>query len=121
MWSDRHYYLNIYKDNSLSSHCDTKILREFLDSIPELEQKSKYEFVNKNPFPITQLLLLNAQSIDNWSGSDTNFKRTNLITIVCEKGEHVNFKELKRVFEQISSFLNWSLKTDNDGDFTEND
>ncbi|WOI21916.1 hypothetical protein [Nonlabens ulvanivorans] len=121
MWSDRYYYLNIYKDESLGSYCDTKILREFLNSIPELQQKSKHEFDNVKPFPFTQLLLLNANSIDNWSGSDTNAKRTNLITIVCGKNEHVNFKELKRVFEQISSFIDWSLKTDDNEEFTEYD
>lgn len=120
MWSDRYYYLKIYKDESLKSYCDTKKLIEFLKSIPELEQKSKYGFGNSNLFPFTALLLLlNAYSVDNWNQNDTSTKRTNLITIVCAKGKDVNFEELKRVFEQISSFLKWSLKTDNKEEFTE--
>ena len=109
MWSDRYYYLNIYKDENLSSNRDTKELRDFIVRIPELKQVSKYEFKNIEPFPFTQLLLLNASSIDNWSDSDTNSKHTNLITIVCGKGENVDYGELKRVFIQIASFLNWKL------------
>lgn len=116
MWSDRFYYFNIYKDEYLSSNWDTKELRDFINEIPELKQVDEYEFKNNLPFPFTQLLLLNAKTIKSWTESDINSKHSNLITIVCGKGKNVDFEELKRVFIQIASFLNWKLveeETDN--------
>lgn len=120
MWSDRYYYLNIYKDKNLSSNWDTKDLREYINSIPELRQENKYEFKNTEAFPFTQLLLLNATSVDNWTGSETHPKKTNLITIVCGKGVHVDFNELKKVFIQIASFLKWKLVDEETDDGLEN-
>lgn len=120
MWSDRYYYLNIYKDKNLSSNWDTRELRGYINGIPELRQENKYEFKNIESFPFTRLLLLNANSVDNWTGSDTHPKKTNLITIVCGKGELVDFNELKKVFIQIASFLQWKLVDEETDDGLEN-
>lgn len=120
MWSDRYYYLNIYKDENLSANWDTKELREFLGGIPELIQVGKYEFKNSEPFPFTQLLLLKVRNKDNWTGSDTNSIHSNLITIVCGKGEHIDYEAIKRVFIQIASFLNSKLVDEETDDGIEN-
>lgn len=120
MWSDRYYYLNIYKNKSLTSDSDTTKLRDFLSRIEELEQTNKFEFKNKEPFPFTQLLLLKAKSPDSWSEKDTDPERTNLITIVCEKGEHIGFKKIQKVFIKIAMFLNWKLVDEETDDGIEN-
>lgn len=112
--------MNIYKDENLSSNCDTKELREFINGIPELKQVNMYEFKNIEPFPFAQLLLLKARSIDNWSGSDTNSKHSNLITVVCGKGEHSYYEEIKKVFIQVASFLNWKFVYEETDDGIEN-
>lgn len=109
MWSDRYYYLNIYKDENLSEYSDTSRLRDYISTIPELKEKGKCEFENTEKVPFIQLLMLNSSSIDNWSSEDTNSKRTNLITIVCAKGEEIDFNEIKIIFIKIASFLNWNL------------
>ena len=109
MWSDKYFYLNIYKDKNLSSNWDTRELRAYINGIPELRQANKYEFENIEAFPFTQLLLMNANSLDTWTDSDNHPQKTNLITIVCGKGELVDFNKLKNVFIQIASFLQWKL------------
>lgn len=93
MWSDKYYYLNIYKDENLSSTCSTKELRDFLVNIPELKQVNEYEFKNSKSFPFTQLLILKATSVDNWSNLDINPKVSNLVTIVSQKGVNVDYEE----------------------------
>ena len=109
MWSNRYYYLNLYKDEKLNFFYDTQELRDFIDKIPELRPVNEYEFKNTESFPFTQLLLLNVESLDNWTESDTHPKKTNLISIVCAKGEQIDFNEVKRVFINIASFLKWNL------------
>ncbi len=120
MWSDKYYYLNIYKDENLNSTCSTKELRDFLVNIPELKQVNEYEFKNGKSFPFTQLLILKAKSVDNWSNLDTNPRVSNLVTIVSQKGENVDYEELKRVFIEIASFLNWKLVDEETDDGIEN-
>ncbi len=120
MWSDSYYYLNIYKDEDLSSNWDTKELKDFINGIPELRQVNNYEFKNIESFPFIQLLLLKARCMNNYSESDTNPNKTNLITIVCQKGKHIEFNELKRVFIQIASYLKWKLVDEETDDGIEN-
>lgn len=120
IWSDNYYYLNIYKDEKLNSTFYTKELREFINRIPELNLVSKYEFKNTESFPFTQLLLLNAKSVDSWTATDTHPNKTNLITIVCGKGEQVDFNDLKRVFISIASFLNFFFVDEETDDGIEN-
>ena len=120
MWSDRYYYLNIYKDESLSSDVSTIQLREFIATIPQLEQRGEFEFSNTASFPFTSLWLLKAKSICSWSSNDTDPKRTNLITIVCSKGDNVDFRVLESVFTQIASYLNWTLVDEETDDGIEN-
>lgn len=109
MWSDRYYYLNIYKDQSLSADTDTRELIKFLDTIPELEKRGAFAFRNKGTFPFLDLILLKAENPSNWSENDSDPTKTNLITIVCGKGEPTDLQELLRVFVQIASFLGWIL------------
>ena len=109
MYSDRYCYLNIYDDKFPVSGTDTRKLGAFISNIPELRQTDQYEFQNNKPFPFTRLLLLKAKSPDSWKETDTDPESTNLISIVCEKGEHVDIEELKRIFGQIAAFLNWKL------------
>jgi hypothetical protein len=109
MWSDRYYYLNIYKDDSLSGDVSTTQLRAFIATIPQLEQRGAFEFSNTASFPFTSLWLLKAKSLRSYSSNDTDPKRTNLITIVCSKGENVDFRALESVFTQIAAYLNWTL------------
>lgn len=45
---------------------------------------------------------------------------TNLITIVCSKGEQIDFKELKRVFYSNCLILNWKLVDEETDDGIEN-
>lgn len=109
MWSNKYYYLNIYKNETLECEVSTQLLREFINGIPELVQKGNFAFENRYPFPFTKVLLIKANSLDSWNDKDTDEHRTNLITIVCAKGAGIDFFELKRVFVQIASFLNWTL------------
>jgi len=109
MWSDKYYYLNLYKNEELSFVYDTKELRDFINRIPELYSVNNYEFTNTESFPFTQLLLLNVESLNNWTKSETHPEKTNLITIVCGKGEQIDFNELKGVFIKIASYLKWNL------------
>lgn len=51
--TDRYYYLNIYRDEDLSSSWDTKELRDYINSIPELIQVNTHEFKNTESFSIT--------------------------------------------------------------------
>lgn len=120
MWSDKYYYLNIYKNESLSGEVSTDQLVDFLSNIPELNKLGKFEFGNREPFPYTQLLLLKANSLNGWSKNDTNSKKTNLITIVCSKGENIDFEALERVFVKVASYLNWSLIDEETDDGIEN-
>jgi hypothetical protein len=109
MWSDRYYYLNIIHDEQLSLDHDTKKLREFIKSLPELEQMGDYNFRNTKMFPFVEIFLLKANSIDSWIGNDTDSQKTNLISIVCAKGDKADFEKLKQTFIKIASFLNWQL------------
>lgn len=120
MWSDRYYYLNIYKDNLLSEEVSTAELLDFISDIPELEKSRKFEFKNKESFPFTQLSLLKAKSLGSWSSDDANPDKTNLIAIVSSKGSHNDFEELKRVFIEIASFLQWTLVNEETDDGIEN-
>ena len=120
MWSDRYYYLNIYKDEQLSDNCDTWDLMLFLAGIPELQRKDIYSFSNKEPFPFTDLQLLKLESLTGWTDLDVDAKHTNLIAIVCRKGEGVDFGEMKRVFIRIASFLDWKLVDEHTDDGIEN-
>lgn len=65
MWSDKYYYLNIYKDKNISSYFETRKLREFISTFPEFEKSGAFTFKNKEPFPHTTLLMLNARSFEN--------------------------------------------------------
>lgn len=105
MWSDRHYYLYISKDKKLSSYVETKKLGNFLDSMPELTKVSDFSYNNSS----IDLSILYAKSIDSWSSSDINPEKTNLLTIVCPKGDSVAFEKNKTMLIKIASFLNWQL------------
>lgn len=109
MWSDRYYYLNIYGDTSLSVLTDTPELLNFIATIPELEGNGTCRFKNSNSFPFTDLILLKARHTNNWNDRDINMKQTNRISIVCSKGDAVDFGNLKRVFIKIAAFLGWIL------------
>ena len=109
MWSDRYYYLNIYKDKSLSGNVSTSELSAFITSIPQLEQHGAFNFRNTESFPFTSIWLLKARSINSYNSNDTDTEKTNLITIVCAKGKDVDSNVLESVFIQIASYLNWSL------------
>lgn len=109
MWSDKYYYLNIYKDELLSEDFDTNKLREFIAQIPELIPHGEFEFRNKDPLPFIKILMLKAKNISSWSDSDTNSLRTNLISIVCTKGEEEEFEAMKKVFIKIAAHVNWTL------------
>ena len=121
MWSDSYYYLNIYKDEKLSSEIDTDELRTFISTIPALEKNGEYKFKNTKDFPFIDLLLLKVNDVNNWNENDFNSKKTNMIAIVCSKGNEVNFKKIKFVLIKIASFLNWELVNEETDDGIEND
>lgn len=120
MWSNNYYYLNIYQNETLEGEVSTQILRAFLKDMSELVEKDKFTFENNLSFPFINLLLLKADNPNSWNASDTDEKSTNLITIVCAKGEEINFNELKRIFIRIASFLNWTLVDECSDDGYEN-
>jgi hypothetical protein len=108
MWSDRHYYLNIFHDEELSAHYNTKELMDFLKSMPELQQTGDFTFSNSSRFPISlNLILLYARHLNSWNENDTNQLKTNLIPIVCAKDNLENFERLKSIFIKIAAFVNW--------------
>lgn len=110
MWSDRYYYINIYHDKGLSVECNTSQLVAFLRELPELQQKSPFEFTNTEQLPFAELLLLRAKDADNWSEArDASSVKTNMIAIVCAKDSPEKFQQLKVAFIKIASFLNWQL------------
>lgn len=105
MWSDRHFYFNIYKDKSLSSHVATKSVCDYLDTLPDLKKTSDFSYCNAS----TDLSILFAKSVDSWSDNDTNSEKTNLISIVCTKGDSADFEKHKTLLIKIAAFLNWQL------------
>jgi len=110
MWSDRYYYLNIYKNESLDGEISTKTLQAFIKSIPELvEEPEGLSYRNNNDFPFIHLELLKVKNVNSWSSNDKNKKTTNFIAIVCEKGNGLNKVELFKVCIQLAFFLNWTL------------
>lgn len=110
MWSDRYYYLNIYKNESLDGEISTKTLQAFIESIPELvEEPEGLSYRNNTDFPFIHLELLKVKNVNSWSSNDKNKKTANFIAIVCEKGNGKNKVELFKVCIQLASFLNWTL------------
>lgn len=109
MWSDQYHYFNIYYDEELSLTVQTSELKKFLLSLEELKQKSNFTFNNQIGFPFTEIILLNAKSLNSWSQNDTNKNKTNLLSIVCEKGKAESFEKLNTIFTKITEFLNWQL------------
>ncbi|MEO0334231.1 MAG: hypothetical protein AAF223_21600, partial [Bacteroidota bacterium] len=80
-----------------------------INSLQEFEQEDEFGFKNKKPFPFTDMTLLNVKRLGSWSSNDSDPERTNLIAIVCAKGESVDFEEVSTAFIKIASFLNWML------------
>jgi hypothetical protein len=121
MWSDRHYYLNIFHDEELSVHYNTKELIDFLNTIPELEQTGNFTFSNSSQFPISiDFYLLYARHLNSWNENQTDPLKTNLITIVCTKNSQENFERLKSIFIKIAAFVNWQLEYEHTDDGIEN-
>ena len=120
MWSDRYYYLNLCKDINLSGIVNTHSLLVFLSSFPELVQKSNYGFNNINGFPFVEILVLHASSINSWSEENFNKEKSNLIVVVCEKGNSENFEKIKEVLIKISNFINWEIVDEATDDGNEN-
>ncbi|PWJ38652.1 hypothetical protein [Sediminitomix flava] len=120
MWSDNYYYLNIYKDEFLSEKVSTQKILEFLNEISDLENIGDFRFQNKEHFPFIELSLLDAKSIDNWNELDSSFDDTNLITIVCTKKNHDDYKVIEKVLIKISSFLKWTLVDEETDEGVEN-
>ncbi len=68
MWSDKYYYLNIFHDEELSVHCNTKELIHFLKTMPELKQTGDFTFSNNSRFPLSiNFTLLYARHLTSWS------------------------------------------------------
>ncbi|MGD1847633.1 MAG: hypothetical protein ACFB10_19760 [Salibacteraceae bacterium] len=109
MWSDRYYYLNIYKDKSLNTHCSTERLIYFLNDFPELQQKEMYRFGNADGLPFVDMWLLFTPTLSSWSNYSTDPIKTNLISIVCAKGVYGRWELLQPIFVKIASYLHWSL------------
>jgi hypothetical protein len=110
MWSDKYYYLNIFHDEKLSINCNTQELIDFLKTLPELKQTGNFTFSNSSQSPtFINIILLNARELNSWSDNDTNTQKTNLIAIVCAKGNPQNFEKLKEPLIKIASFVNWQL------------
>lgn len=105
MWSDNYFYLSIYKDKNLSSAVATKSILEFLDALPDLKKTSDFRYGNTS----IDVLTLFAKSADSWSDKDTNSELTNLVAIVCAKGEAADFETQKNLLIKIAAFLNWQL------------
>lgn len=121
MWSDRHYYLNIFHDKELSLHYNTNELIAFLKTIPELQQTGNFTFSNSSQFPIAiELILLYARHLNSWNNNDTDQLKTNLIAIVCTKDNQENFERLKNIFIKIAAFINWQLEDEHTDDDIEN-
>ncbi|WP_123947540.1 hypothetical protein [Flavobacterium reichenbachii] len=78
-------------------------------SLKELKQKSDFTFINQTDFPFTEIILLNAKSLNSWSTKDVNKNETNLLSIVCEKGKQESLEKLKTTFSKIRKFLNWQF------------
>ena len=112
MYSDRYYYFNIYFDKTLSKCVDTKEVVDFLHDIEELNYEGKGSYRNIKGFPFLDMQLLSVRSIDSYSSHDFSRKETNFISVVCTKGCQNEFLELKRIFEQIISFLGWITEED---------
>lgn len=120
MWSDRYYYLNICSDSLLSEDFSSTRLLTFLNSLPELKKVTDFEFRNVDSFPFLEILTLKAKTLDSWSNDDTNRTVTNLVTIVCSKGDTKDFERIKVVLIKIASFLNWQLTDEQTDDGEEN-
>ncbi|MEM6297097.1 MAG: hypothetical protein AAF740_00235 [Bacteroidota bacterium] len=94
MWSDRYFYWNICKDTSLHETVSTKDLISFINDLPETRKVSEFEFRNQPAFPFFSMVLLNAKNLTSWNGEETDEECTNLIAIVCAKGEKTRNEQL---------------------------
>jgi len=120
MWSDRYYYLNIYKNERLSEEVSTTELTEFISGISELENDGILKFKNIDSAPFVRLALLKSQSANSWSEGDRNSKSTNLITVVCSKVDGSDFEKVQNLLTQIAKFLNWKLVNEETDDGIKN-
>ncbi|MBO9701866.1 MAG: hypothetical protein J7604_16785 [Sporocytophaga sp.] len=120
MWSDKYYYLNIYYDETLSRDFDTQTLVAFMKSLPELKEKEALMFGNAPDFPFTNILLLKAKGLNQWSDRDRNIEKTNLIAIVCTKDTVPNFEKHQSLFIKIATFMDWQLVDEHTDDDIEN-
>ena len=110
MWSDRYYYLNIVHDLSLSSGCNTQDLTAFLNNQRELAHVSDFHFRNSSDFPFfIDVQLLNANDYNNWSDKDVSAETTNMIAVVCTKGDPDKYELAKGLLIRIAAYLNWLL------------
>ncbi|KXX66888.1 hypothetical protein [Flammeovirga sp. SJP92] len=118
MWSDKYYYLQLFKDVDLSEEVSTKKVRQLINGFDELKSLGDFEFRNKKGFPFIQLLLLNVNSLRSWSEKDVNSEKTNLITIVCSKNE--DFDTFLEILLKIAVHLNWTLVDEETDEGVEN-
>jgi hypothetical protein len=116
MWSSQYRYLNIYGDAELTIEADTKQLRDFLNTLPQLKQVTDFKFRNTEVIPFAEILLLKAGSLYRWNENDTDDDKVNLVAIVCSEGDGDELNRLRDVFLKIASFLNWDLVEEGEGD-----
>jgi hypothetical protein len=121
MWSDRYYYLNIVPDLALSSGHSTEDLIAFLRKQKELVQVSDFKFRNSSDFSIfVDIQLLKANSYDSWSDKDVSHEITNMIAVVCSKGDQGKYELAKNVLIRIAAYLGWQLIDERTNEGVEN-
>jgi hypothetical protein len=110
MWSDKYQYLNIARDLRLSERYPTFKLVEFLGSLKELKQTSSFRFKNSSSLSsFLDIQLLKAKGFDSWSENDADASETNLLAIVCAKGDESEFEAVKNLLIRIADHLGWQL------------
>jgi hypothetical protein len=103
-------YLNIAHDLQLSVGHSTSDLIAFLSSQNELRRESDFRFRNSPSLSsFLDVQLLKAKSYTSWSGKDIDVAETNLLAIVCAKGDNSNFERIKALLIRIADFLQWQL------------
>ena len=121
MWSDKYYYLNIVPDLALNSGHSTKDLTAFLCKQKELVQLSDFRFQNSPDYPIfMDIQLLKANKYENWSEKDVSHETTNMIAVVCSKGDSGGYELAKEVLIGIAAYLGWRLIDEETDDGEEN-
>lgn len=113
MWSDRYNYYNLQSDRHYSGKLKTEeVIRVFLET-GLFVQKNHQVLCNAAHFPWVEMILVKTKD-GNFAASANKIPYTNLVAIVCSKGQERDDKMYVDTFLKIAKTLNWKLYLEED-------